>query len=517
MTNGFVLREVLLIIKAGGLQALESPIDFFQKVRVRLNEYGLKSLSVLAARIGKVTSENSPVGFELVQRGHLSDGIRVMSGSVKTWNWIGRKEIEQAKRRLRYLESRIDADLPRTLPKTENPTTVIALITNSLPHTQSGYTLRTHSTFKAMIEAGWQMQIFTRPGYPALIGKLAKSEIEEVDGVGYRRLIPEKWFSDELKRAEFAVQDVVQKVGGRDANVLFTTTDFRNGRIAVQIAKKLDLPLIYEVRGELENTWAARQSKEGVSNPEKSQYYQLSREREMDCLGTASAVVALSQVSKDNLVRRGVSPEKIFVIPNAISSAQIGKKHGDKARLRERLRLPNRLIIGSISSIVSYEGFDILLKAIVQLPEVHCVLVGYGEDRERLERLARELGVHRQVKFAGKIPHEEVEDWYEALDIFILPRLDLEVCRNVTPIKPLLAMAKGVPVIASDLPAIREITGGLAQYIEPGNVSALADAVRLHAKEAQSESELIEWARQHTWDKNVVRYKSLINWLQARE
>ena len=125
------------------------------------------------------------------------------------------------------------------------------------------------------------------------------------------------------------------------------------------------------------------------------------------------------------------------------------------------------------------------------------------------------LGLQENVLFVGRIPHSQIEEWYEALDLFVLPRLDLEVSRNVTPIKPLLAMAKGVPVVASDLPAVREITGNLAQYVIPGDAVQLAKSIDFICKVEPNRQALIDWAKAHTWERNAVKYENLVEWLRA--
>ena len=66
-------------------------------------------------------------------------------------------------------------------------------------------------------------------------------------------------------------------------------------------------------------------------------------------------------------------------------------------------------------------------------------------------------------------------NWYQALDVFCVPRLDTPVCRLVTPIKPMTAMALGRPVVVSSLPALRELTTpGASRSFPPGDAEALA-------------------------------------------
>lgn len=89
-----------------------------------------------------------------------------------------------------------------------------------------------------------------------------------------------------------------------------------------------------------------------------------------------------------------------------------------------------------------------------------------------------EKGLADRVVFAGKQDPEAIPLWCAALDVFVLPRRDYEVCRAVTPLKPMLAMGMKIPVVASDLPAVREATGELALYVPPDDPEALSEAIR---------------------------------------
>jgi glycosyltransferase involved in cell wall biosynthesis len=72
-----------------------------------------------------------------------------------------------------------------------------------------------------------------------------------------------------------------------------------------------------------------------------------------------------------------------------------------------------------------------------------------------------------------------VPDHYGLLDVFAIPRRDLEVCRAVTPLKPFEALAMGIPVLASDLPALAEIVSGSGggRLVPAGSTEGLAEAV----------------------------------------
>jgi glycosyltransferase involved in cell wall biosynthesis len=85
------------------------------------------------------------------------------------------------------------------------------------------------------------------------------------------------------------------------------------------------------------------------------------------------------------------------------------------------------------------------------------LLVGEGEDDVRLRRIARERGLGDAVVFTGRVPNERVEALYDAVDVVAFPRLPMRLTELVTPLKPLEAMARGKPVIASNVGGHREL------------------------------------------------------------
>ena len=380
-----------------------------------------------------------------------------------------------------------------------NPSKVIYFVSNSYPYTNSGYSIRTHEVAKGMQEWGFEYEVVTRLGYPVSIGKIPESASESIENTHYTRLLP-WWYSVcKKRRIEKSVELLTEEAREFGAELLHTTTDFHNAIIASRVAYELGIPWVYEVRGEAESTWLSQPAIDGSLRNESSDLYQQWRFKETEAAERAWKVYTLSEVSKADFVSRGVDSEKISVVPNSISS-EIPKIRKSKSQLEKSLHLDSRVWVGAASALVGYEGFDVLIKALAYLPEEFGVLlVGAGTAKPDLIRLAKNLGLESRVKFAGKVPPSEVEQWYAVLDAFVVPRIDTPVCRRVTPVKPLLAMALEIPVVASDLPALREVTGGFANYFEPGDEVALADAV-YHAVDNRFNTEVArDWVKTRSW------------------
>ncbi|MFV8387568.1 glycosyltransferase family 4 protein, partial [Vibrio parahaemolyticus] len=231
---------------------------------------------------------------------------------------------------------------------------------------------------------------------------------------------------------------------------------FMNGIAAVYAARKLGVKSVYELRGLQELSKISRHPYWGGS--EHYQYYErLETQAALD----ADAVFAITQALKDEFIRRGVPSEKITVLPNGVHSEKFEPKEKD-AQLLGRNGLTTETIIGFAGSFVDYEGLDILVEAVRILTSrgrnnFRLLLVGDGTYIDVVKSLVNEYGLEDYVTFTGRVPHEEVEDYYSIFDICPLPRKGLPVCEMISPLKPFEAMAMGKTVVSSDVATLAEI------------------------------------------------------------
>ena len=482
------------------------PRDFVRKVSERLRTSRLPHRLIPWGLLRHYSDGEKSEARKLVQAGHLTAGVNLVLEQGKT---AATAEIRLAKRTVRRIEQ-LEAPVVPSPPRTSVPDyRVLHLLTNSEPFTNSGYTVRSRHVLECQQKESVAVHAVTRLGYPVLVGKLPQSVQQSIDGITYRRLLP--WFfSPRLqRRTDKAVQMLVAEARAFGATILHTTTDYTNALVVAEAARRLNIPWVYEVRGELESTWAARQPVEKRADAENSEFYRLARRQETCCMQAAAAVIALSEVSKQQMIIRGVPAEKITVVPNAVNEDEIGRTF-DKEEIRRELGLDvHQKLVGTVTAVVDYEGLDTLVEALAHLPEDFSVLiVGEGTARPGLEQRVAELGLTDRAIFAGRQPNENIWRWYAALDVFVVPRKDTEVTRNVTPIKPLMAMALDIPVVTSDLPALREVTGGRATYVVAGEPELLAKEVQAVVGTRQGGP---DWARQRTWQANGRRYRGVYN------
>jgi glycosyltransferase involved in cell wall biosynthesis len=110
---------------------------------------------------------------------------------------------------------------------------------------------------------------------------------------------------------------------------------------------------------------------------------------------------------------------------------------------------------------------------LTRLPAARLLLVGEGDDRPRLERMTRDLGIGGSVRFVGAVPHERVGDYYLAADLFLFPSTS-----ETQGIVVLEAMAAGLPVVAVASDAAADLLGDTeAGVLTPEDLSGFARAV----------------------------------------
>lgn len=396
---------------------------------------------------------------------------------------------------------------------------VLMCLTNCLPWTRSGYTARSQAILTALAERGVPVTAVTRIGYPVTVGLAARAVVHRVGPVPYHRLAVAR-LEPALDARAGQQADLVRGLARRvRPAVLHTTTDYTNAVATRAVAEATGLPWVYEMRGMLELTWVAARPPHLRDRAADSERVRLLRAREAELARAADAVVCLSRVQADDLIARGVPAASILVSPNAVAADLLRRDPVTPAAARERLGLPRAgLWVGTVTSMVDYEGLDTLLDAVALARaagrDVRAALVGDGVSRPGLVRRVHESGLADVVVLPGRVPGAEAILWHEALDVFAVPRRDTPVCRMVTPLKPMEAMALGRPVLASDLPALAEVLGSptAGLLLPAGDASAWAsafDAAGDAAWRAAAGERGRAHAARHTWARVAAGYADL--------
>lgn len=412
-------------------------------------------------------------------------------------------------------------ELPPVPGYRPDPDTVLYAVTNSLPHTASGYAQRTHSLLTAVRDEGWTVHAATRPGYPVQVGRLLARDTDVVDGIAYHRILPARLAPTATGRIRQHAEALLELALRVRPAVLHTTTHYVNALAVAAVARALGIPWVYEVRGLLADTWAATRPPQALG----SQRYRCFQAQEARAIRAADGVLTLGGTMAERVRQLAGDPTlPIRLVPNAVGGA-FEREPGGRKAAREQTGLPaERFLVGTVTSVVDYEGLDDLLRAVArarhEVPAILAVIVGDGVARPGLEQLARQLGLGDHVRFTGRVARAEAVGYIRALDVFAIPRKDRSVTRTVTPLKPVEAMACATPVVASDLPALREtvrheVTGLLTRPEDPQALSRALVALAADPGLAERLGRAgRDWVLRHrTWSAaaraTVTRYREL--------
>jgi glycosyltransferase involved in cell wall biosynthesis len=184
-------------------------------------------------------------------------------------------------------------------------------------------------------------------------------------------------------------------------------------------------------------------------------------------------------------------------------------------------------VIGFIGSFYAYEGLDLLIEALPRMlaerPEVRVLLVGGGPQEESLKAQARKLQVDDKIVFTGRVPHDQVQRYYNLIDVLAYPRHSMRLTELVTPLKPLEAMAQGRVLVASDVGGHKELIqhGQTGMLFKAGSAEELAKTVvNLLGNSAQWPTMRAAGRRfveqQRNWATSVANYQDVYNSLVSR-
>jgi glycosyltransferase involved in cell wall biosynthesis len=161
--------------------------------------------------------------------------------------------------------------------------------------------------------------------------------------------------------------------------------------------------------------------------------------------------VAIAPEVRAELEGAGVSPARIFDIPNGVDTATFRPADDDERRaLRDRLALPAGPLLVYTGRLDPVKRLGVLVRMLPAAPGCRLLLVGSGPDRARLESLAAETGVRDRVLFEGAVP--SVADHLRAADAFVTPST-AEGLSNAL----LEAMACGLPCLAAPASGVRSL------------------------------------------------------------
>lgn len=412
--------------------------------------------------------------------------------AARSGNRVAAKFISAFKETSSYKISVLEAIPPRPERWSEAGNGRMAYVLhNSLPYSSGGYATRSHGVATALIESGLPVVCVTRPGFPLdmkrELAPVDVAAVDHIDGVPYQRVSePLRTDKAEYKYVLAAAQRMTAELARLDVSYVQAASNYVTGLPALIAARKLKVPFFYEVRGLWEIT---RMSRDDAFA--KSISFDVQRHLEGSLAREADHVFTLTEPMREELIERGVDPERITLLPNSVDADRFLPAVRDGGLARE-LGIPDGVpVIGYVGTFVIYEGLEHLAEACVALHrkghDFRLLLVGNenasGQDRGPITQEILDIctrgGIADKLIMPGRIPHELVESYYSLIDVCPFPRKPWPVCEMVSPMKPLEALSMEKAVVVSSVRALTEMIqdGVTGVVFEKGNIDSLADVI----------------------------------------
>lgn len=362
----------------------------------------------------------------------------------------------------------------------------------------------------------------------------------------YTKLRPPKCFGlpweTNFYRFHYDIVEQTKKVcSTNDFDFIYQRLSLANYS-GVVLSRLLDIPLVVEYNGS--DAWVAN----NWGEPLREQV--LAEQVEQSNLRHAHLVVTVSEVLRDDLVKRGVHPDRIVTYPNCIDPEIFNPSRfssGEVADLRSSLGIPKEaLLITFMGTFGKWHGVEVLAETIrrmidedrdwIEANKVCFMLVGDGVKMPLVHQILKEKAESRYLTLTGLIPQQDAPLYLAASDILVSPHVANEDGSKFfgSPTKLFEYMAMGKPIIASDLDQIGHVLkdsvridsagqldcsdhkSKVAVLLEPGNHEELAISIKILAESPELRRQLGMNARnlalsRYTWFKHVDEISKNIN------
>jgi glycosyltransferase involved in cell wall biosynthesis len=335
------------------------------------------------------------------------------------------------------------------------------------------------------------------------------------------------------RRAQYLAFTIGRILGRSRADVVLTR-DLGAASVLLRVPGALRPKLVYESHGYAPDVAAALPDLLASGTPPGPGKLARLERREAQVWRGADGYVTITAGLAADLEQRFGRRGRMAVVPDG-TRLHPGHGHGtgivadraDRARGtrpdEDRARATGAIgpVVAYAGHLYAWKGVDVLLEAIAQLPGVGGLIVGGHEkepDLARLKDQATRLGIAGRVRFTGLVPPSAVAGQLRASDVLVLPNPASAISTRFTsPLKLFEYMAAGRPIVASDLPAIREVLrhDESALLVAPGDPAALAAGVRRvvndHALAERLASRALAAVEEYSWDRRGERLDALLD------
>jgi len=303
---------------------------------------------------------------------------------------------------------------------------------------------------------------------------------------------------------------------GRDRPDIVFTRDLGVAAFLAGLPELIRPPVVYESHGYAPDVASALPSLVATAVAPSARKLRRLAKREAAVWQRADGFVTLTRALADDMAARFGTRPRVAVVPDGVRIDQVPSVAAPSGRP----------IVAYAGHLYAWKGVDILLEALAALPDVDGLIVG-GHEREpdlaRTKALAQQLGVAARVTFTGLVEPPQVRAWLARANVLVLPNPASAISSRFTsPLKLFEYMAAQRPIVASDLPALREVLSPdeNAVLVTPGSAPALAAGIRRvlddPALATRVASRALATVADFSWDRRADRLEALFDDVRGR-
>lgn len=283
--------------------------------------------------------------------------------------------------------------------------------------------------------------------------------------------------------------EIFKKAKRLDLDIIHSQHPFNAGKAALRYARRLGVPIVFtnHTRYDMYTHFIPLLPQKFLKN------YAISAS--VNYANNCDAVIAPSRTIKEMLTGFGVK-RKISVAPAGIDIEKF--KYADRDEIRRRFQIKDEeILLITISRIAKEKNIEFLLKSFSKTISgisgaVKYMIVGDGEDMERIKKIAKDLDIEKQMIFTGAVPHDKIQNYFKAGDLFLHSSLS-----ETQGIIIAEAMAAGLPIIAVKAPGIQDIIESEKDGILTAeNEGEFAEKIKLLAKDRKLRNRISSGARE---------------------
>ncbi len=338
---------------------------------------------------------------------------------------------------------------------------------------RGGIEHRMHDTSRLLAAEGHDVTVLT--------GRLPDTSEEETTAEGYRIVRLRSTLINIYNPPFISSKDVLETLKSLDPDIV--NYNYRWAPSYNKDLKRYDGKKVFTFH----NMWG-----EGIGMQAKMS--EANDKRFTSCLNTFGHVIAVSDYVRNDLIRRGYSPEYVTAIPTGLSKyPEVGKGDGDH--------------ILSLGRLVRTKGLDHLVEAMKDVDH-KLIICGRGPDEERLAKRIKQLGLEEKIVMKGWVSEEEKEDLMGSCRFFVMPSLFESLGLAAIEI-----MAHGRPIIHTDVNGLPETVrdGGIS--VPPGDPAALSAAINMLLDDPKYVEELgknaLTQAQKYRWDGLIPKIEAV--------